>query len=162
MVKVGFKKGQLLNVELFGVGLVIPPSDITFLDTDWITRGVEGLFAPREDIWQKGDANRDGVINEEDTAIVKAAFGAKPGVANWNPDADFNKDGVVDIVDITILSSNFGLDKRGGRVTPMLATTIQTLLSGLVSPVANAVWALFKDTLDELAADYYERHSEET
>ena len=162
MVKVGFKKGQLIDQDFVIGRLTIPPIDITFLDTDWITRGVEGLFAPREDIWQKGDANRDGVINEEDTAIVKAAFGAKPGVANWNPDADFNKDGVVDIVDITILSSNFGLDKRGGRVTPMLATTIQTLLSGLVSPIADAVWNLAKGKLDELAADYYERHSEET
>ena len=79
-------KGQLLNVNLLGVGLVIPPGDITFWPETRILRGFT-LF--------------------DTSDIVK---------------------GVGD----------------------------------LLGAVPEAVWNLARAKLDELAADYYERHSEET
>ena len=79
-------KGQLLDVRLLGVGLVIPPGDITFWPKTRILEGFE-LF------------DTDDVVK-----------------------------GVGD----------------------------------LLGAVPEAVWNLAKAKLDELAADYYERHSEET
>lgn len=160
MVKVGLTRGQLLNVKLLGVGLTIPPVDLTLFDTDWIVHGVEGLFAPREDIWHLGDANRDGLVNEEDFEILKAAWGSVPGDPNWNPDVDFNKDGVVDVFDMATINANWGLDKRGGKVTQMLATTFQSLLSGIVHPIATAVWNTAKSIMDKWVEGYYEETEE--
>jgi len=55
-----------------------------------------------------GDVNWDGYIDATDLDLVKAAFGSKPGMPNWNPDCDLNGDGVVDVEDVTIVSVNFG------------------------------------------------------
>ena len=161
MVKVGVTAGQLLDIELLGVTLKIPPVNITLFNTEWITKGVEGLFAPMEDIWKYGDANRDHVIDDADKALVEAAFGSRPGDPRWNPDCDFNQDGVITISDTLQVSKNYGMDRRGGTVTQFLMTSIQTLLSGIVSPITTGVWNYFERTLDAMAADYYERHSEE-
>ena len=79
-------KGQLLNVNLLGVGLVIPPGDITF--------------------WKK--------------------------VTFWEPFTLFNTDDVV----------------KG--------------VGDLLGAIPEAVWNLARAKLDELAADFHERHSEET
>jgi len=56
-----------------------------------------------------GDVNRDGIIDDRDIALLKAAFGSRPGAPNWNPDCDLNGDGVVDVFDTTIASRNYGL-----------------------------------------------------
>jgi len=63
----------------------------------------------REQFRRLGDVNRDGVIDDVDIAAIKAAYGSKPGAANWNPDADLNGDGKVDILDMTKASGNYGL-----------------------------------------------------
>lgn len=79
-------KGQLLNVSLLGVGLVIPPIDVTF--------------------W--------------------------PEVTFWEPFTLFDTDVIV----------------KG--------------VGDLLAAVPEAVWNLAKAKLDELAAEYYKKHSEET
>jgi len=56
-----------------------------------------------------GDVNRDGIIDDRDLVLLKAAFGSKPGMPNWNPDCDLNGDGVVDIRDVTTASTHYGL-----------------------------------------------------
>jgi len=46
----------------------------------------------------RADINRDGVVDYKDLARLGAAFGSRPGDANWDPDADINQDGVIDNV----------------------------------------------------------------
>jgi hypothetical protein len=58
--------------------------------------------------WAKGDINRDGVIDEKDNDLLRAAFGSKPGDPNWNPDADLNGDGAINVRDAVILGGNIG------------------------------------------------------
>jgi len=65
--------------------------------------------ADTEAFHKLGDVNRDGVINNTDLNLLREAYGSKPGMANWNPDADLNGDGKVDMTDIGIASKNFGL-----------------------------------------------------
>jgi hypothetical protein len=50
-----------------------------------------------------GDANKDGVVNCADVAIVKAAFGTSKGGKGFNAEADLNNDGVVDINDLALV-----------------------------------------------------------
>jgi dockerin type I repeat protein len=51
----------------------------------------------------QGDANRDGVVNGKDGAIVRAALGSVRGDVNYDLRADFNDDGAVDSVDARII-----------------------------------------------------------
>ena len=159
MVKIGFTRGQLLDVTLLGVSLVIPPGDFTLFDTDWIINGISGLFAPREDIWAKGDANRDGLINENDLAIVRDSLGFSKGEPGYNVNADFNNDGKVDISDLSLVGLNFGLDRRGGVVTQFITASIEVVLGPLFVAVPTAVWNLAKGTLDSWAEDFFKAHS---
>jgi Bacterial protein of unknown function (DUF922)/Dockerin type I domain len=55
-----------------------------------------------------GDINNDNVVDDADYQLLRAAFGSRPGDANWNPQADLNCDGVVDQADLQLLQSNFG------------------------------------------------------
>lgn len=155
MVRVALERGQLLDVSLFGVGLVIPPWDFTLFDTDWIVNGVSGLFTPSEDIWALGDANRDGVVNEKDIALVKQLFGTS------DPRADFDKDGVVSILDVGIAVQNYGLDRRGGIAYEAFSNIINGAVIPLFTAIPKAVWDLAKSTLDDWAHEYYEEHTEE-
>jgi hypothetical protein len=50
----------------------------------------------------QGDANRDGVVDKADAAIVKASLGICGGEMAFDPDADLNRDGCVDADDGTI------------------------------------------------------------
>ncbi len=52
-----------------------------------------------------GDANADGVVDDEDAAILAANWQTQSG-ADWG-DGDFNGDGAVDDIDATILASNW-------------------------------------------------------
>lgn len=56
----------------------------------------------------KGDINWDGVIDQNDVALMTAAQGSSPGSSNWNSDCDLNGDGKVDILDALILAANMG------------------------------------------------------
>ena len=52
-----------------------------------------------------GDANADGMVDEEDLIIVLGAYGTSPPS---DLRADLNGDGVVDILDLVIVAVNFG------------------------------------------------------
>jgi len=54
-----------------------------------------------------GDANLDGVVNEDDAAIVSANWGRRDGVI-WEH-GDFNEDGVVDALDAALMTANWGV-----------------------------------------------------
>jgi len=66
-------RGQLLDVSLFGVGLVIPPWDITFLpavefwkpflifDSDWVVKPITDLVdAIPKAVWNLAKGTLDG------------------------------------------------------------------------------------------------------
>lgn len=55
-----------------------------------------------------GDVNWDGVIDEYDLDLVKAAMFSIPGDPNWNPDCDLNGDGKVDVTDLLIAIGHVG------------------------------------------------------
>ena len=61
-----------------------------------------------KDFWRKGDVNKDGVIDETDGDLLRAAYGATPASPNWNPDCDLNEDGTIDHTDLSILLINYG------------------------------------------------------
>jgi hypothetical protein len=65
--------------------------------------------ALREEFHKLGDVNRDGIIDFRDVYLLSKAFGSKPGMPNWNPDADLNGDGVVDDLDVNITRAHYGL-----------------------------------------------------
>jgi len=56
----------------------------------------------------KGDVNWDGYIDATDLDLLKAAFGAKPGDPNWNPDCDLNGDGIINVKDVGVCGVNQG------------------------------------------------------
>lgn len=49
----------------------------------------------------------DGVVNVQDLGVLRQAFFASTGDANWNADADFNNDGTINVVDLGIMRSYF-------------------------------------------------------
>ncbi|MFN7939058.1 MAG: dockerin type I domain-containing protein [Bryobacteraceae bacterium] len=51
-----------------------------------------------------GDANRDGLVNCSDVALVRGAFGKQAGMAGFLVGADINADGIVDIRDLAFVS----------------------------------------------------------
>jgi len=53
------------------------------------------------------DLNNDGTVNIYDIVLAAAAYGTKPGDANWNPDADLIQDNVIDIYDIVVAVNNY-------------------------------------------------------
>lgn len=64
--------------------------------------------ADRQALREMGDVNGDGVIDQKDLDLVRAAFGSKPGDPNYNPAYDLNHDGVIDVRDIAKVSGNYG------------------------------------------------------
>jgi hypothetical protein len=50
-----------------------------------------------------GDANNDGVVDEEDVAIVRAGYGTRAGGL-----ADLNGDGVVNAIDLALVRRRLG------------------------------------------------------
>jgi len=61
-----------------------------------------------EQFHKRGDINRDGVIDDRDLALVRAAYGSTPGAPNWNPDCDLNGDGRVNMTELVTVSKNYG------------------------------------------------------
>jgi parallel beta-helix repeat protein len=79
-----------------------PVTDELNTDNNNRTDGTVTLEAPI-----LGDANGDGVINEQDLMILAEAFGASPESPNWNPNADFDQDGIIDAHDLRMLGKNY-------------------------------------------------------
>lgn len=53
------------------------------------------------------DFNGDGLCNEEDFAILIAAFGTTEADARWDPRCDLNGDGRVDIQDFNLFRDHY-------------------------------------------------------
>ena len=123
-------KGRLLNVSLLGVGLVIPPLDITFWPYTKILSGFT-LF------------NTDDI-----TKPILDKIAAIPKI---------EVPGLEDIIK-PILDAIAAIPK----VKVPSVEDITKGISDALNVIPEAVWNLAKAKLDELAADYYERHSEET
>ena len=77
-----------------------------------------------------GDANRDGVVNEKDAAILADNWLASD--ASWDT-GDFNDDNKVDDIDATILAANWQVSAASASVPePSLATALLGLLLGML------------------------------
>ncbi|MBN2021927.1 MAG: PEP-CTERM sorting domain-containing protein [Pirellulales bacterium] len=79
-----------------------------------------------------GDANRDGVVDKKDAALLAAHWLSDQGVS-WDT-GDFNDDGVVDDLDLAILAANW--TAQGGAAVPepsMLAGLAALVLALLVA-----------------------------
>ena len=47
-----------------------------------------------------GDVNRDGRVDCDDLALIRASFGSKTGSRSFNPDVDVDSNGAIDIRDL--------------------------------------------------------------
>ena len=96
------------------------------------------LFAPgaRQQFHNLGDINWDGEINEEDVALLQAAWLSTPSSPNWNANADLNGDGVVNEKDLAILSANYGKDIWSWLGWGSQALVEGTIISGCLASVA--------------------------
>ena len=77
----------------------------------------------------QGDVNGDGVVDNNDMAIVNAALGSQPGSSNWNPNADLNREGRVVTSDRIIVYDSLGQTitppvTQGTSVTPAVAASL--------------------------------------
>jgi hypothetical protein len=55
-----------------------------------------------------GDVRGDGNVDIYDAIMLANAYNTKPGLKNWNPNADINSDNVVDIYDAILLANHYG------------------------------------------------------
>lgn len=98
--------GNTMQSQWAGVGQLANPSDpnnpITFTYT--CTVNVATVTQPGCD----GDANNDGVVNQDDLDLVLFGFGASTGQAGFDPLADFNGNGTVDQDDLDEALAAFG------------------------------------------------------
>ena len=62
------------------------------------------VFLAAQRISLPGDLNDDGKVDCADVAIVRAAFGKRPGQPGWDPRADINGDSVISIQDLAAVS----------------------------------------------------------
>ncbi len=56
----------------------------------------------------KGDTNGDAKVDASDLNVLENAFGAKPGDAKWNSNADFDKNSNIDFMDYLEMKADFG------------------------------------------------------
>ena len=63
-----------------------------------------------------GDANRDGMVNQDDAEILAANWLTQTG-ADWDM-GDFNDDGVVNDIDATLLATNWQQDPNASQTVP--------------------------------------------
>ncbi|WP_027157742.1 dockerin type I domain-containing protein [Methylobacter luteus] len=66
-----------------------------------------------------GDANRDGIVNCDDFALVKISLGSKADDAAFNPALDVNNDGLVDEHDLAAINAE---DKEPPVINSLEAT----------------------------------------
>jgi hypothetical protein len=66
----------------------------------------------------QGDANKDGLVDESDAAMVNASSGLCDGGDGFLSDADLNRDGCVDAADLSIVTGAIGRELTGVDGTP--------------------------------------------
>lgn len=88
--------------------LWFPPyeTEAMLTGTTFDGRSVIGFDTVR--VFLPGDANSDLMVDVQDLALLGVAFGSRPGLANWNPYADFDDNGIIDIADLAVVGANFG------------------------------------------------------
>ena len=64
--------------------------------------------AERKALMEMGDVNGDGIIDQKDVDLLRAAYGTQKGQPGYVEAYDLNHDGVIDGRDIAIASRNFG------------------------------------------------------
>ena len=64
-----------------------------------------------------GDCDNNNVVSGMDFAILKAAYGTRPGDPKWDPRADFNGNGQIDGIDFSILKANYGKSGTAPLIT---------------------------------------------
>ena len=62
----------------------------------------------------EGDADRNGVVDENDANIILAAMGTQIGDEFYDPDADLNDDGVVNVQDVAAFTAGEGSELPQG------------------------------------------------
>lgn len=80
--------------------LALPVSGETSLGDNLFSDGIVKVVIP-------GDINGDRTVNILDSIIIGNSFLAKPGDANWNPNADVNCDDVINILDSIVIGNHF-------------------------------------------------------
>jgi uncharacterized protein (DUF2237 family) len=60
-----------------------------------------------------GDINKDGVVDQQDLAILVAAYGSTSGDPQWNAEADLNSDGIINLLDLLLLGRDWGKTSIG-------------------------------------------------
>ncbi len=59
-----------------------------------------------------GDADGDGIVNQNDLRAIAAAMGSKAGDARYNFEADANRDGKIDSKDLALAKQNLGVQTK--------------------------------------------------
>jgi hypothetical protein len=68
-----------------------------------------------------GDANGDGVVNQEDLALVRQSLNSRSGDVNYNFDADANRDGRIGKIDLAYTQQNQGV---ATTITPLVSANL--------------------------------------
>lgn len=61
---------------------------------------------------KQGDVSGDGYVNCEDVSFITSRYGLRPGMLNYNYNADYNQDGVIDIRDMAMVSAKLPAGTR--------------------------------------------------
>jgi len=85
------------NYTIFANASVVP-HEVDTSDNSYVYGNVK--------VQWPGDANGDGHVNDNDKAILDAAWDKKYGQPGYDPRADFNGDGLIDIDDLIIYIQN--------------------------------------------------------
>ena len=85
-----------------------------------------------------GDVNNDGVINQKDIDLVKAAINTSNGDANFNPAADVNGDGHITITDVAIVKLKVQMQAADLNNDGKVTTADITILGNALNAKANA------------------------
>ena len=89
---------------------------------------------------QDPDVNDDGIVNNNDVAIVRASFGRRCGLTDYNPAADINGDCLVNLLDVSAVSRNLGRTYSTERRVPQGAAIAIHPLTGEI----YVTWREFK------------------
>lgn len=84
-----------------------------------------------------GDANGDGIVDNNDLIYVRSLYGSEYGDDNYDINADFNRDGVIDEDDAAIVSLFLGTQYSSGTSKTYSFTLPEELPS-----VPLAFWSL--------------------
>jgi hypothetical protein len=115
LTPVGTNPTVYAQVSADGPYRTIPIVNGVFTDTfaTSYTRHIYQInFDPNPDHPLIGDVNGDGVVNDDDYRIVKAALGTTAGMPGYDPRADLVRDGTVDSTDLQVVADAIAAQKR--------------------------------------------------